>query len=92
MRFSRRNMILWGVWQARGKPVFQTFFQPFIRHMVQLKETGVVWKHHGQEICSRAILLLGTVDLQAKAYLTEMTMFNGRHGCITCEDEGINLI
>lgn len=91
MRFSRKNMILWGVWQARGKPVFQTFFQPFIKHMVQLKETGVVWKHHGQEICSKAILLLGTVDLQAKAYLTEMTMFNGRHGCITCEDEGTNL-
>lgn len=91
MRFSRKNMILWGVWQARGKTVFQTFFQPFIKHMVQLKEMGVIWNHHGQEICSKAILLLGTVDLQAKAYLAEMTMYNGRHGCITCEDEGINL-
>lgn len=59
--------------------------------MVQLKEMGVIWNHHGQEICSKAILLLGTVDLQTKAYLAEMTMYNGRHGCITCVDEGINL-
>lgn len=88
IRFSRRNMILWGVWQGRGKPAFQTFFQPFIKHMEQLESDGITITIDGKQIITKAILLAGTMDLVAKAYVTEMTQHNGKYGCITCADPG----
>ncbi|XP_046565271.1 uncharacterized protein LOC124273980 [Haliotis rubra] len=33
-------------------------------------------------------VLLATMDLQAKAYVLNMTMHNGSFGCSTCEEEG----
>jgi len=44
MRFSKKNMILWGVWQGKGKPVFQTFLRPFIEDMKMLKNEE--WRIH----------------------------------------------
>ena len=88
MRFSRRNMIIWGVWQSKGKPVFRTFLQPFIEHMNQLRTDGLIITVQGREILTRGMLLASTMDLQAKAYLADMTQHNGKHGCITCEDPG----
>ncbi|KAJ8313375.1 hypothetical protein KUTeg_009079 [Tegillarca granosa] len=81
-------MILWGVWQGRGKPAFQTFFQPFIKHMEQLESDGITITIDGKQIITKAILLAGTMDLVAKAYVTEMTQHNGKYGCITCADPG----
>ncbi|VDI08666.1 Hypothetical predicted protein [Mytilus galloprovincialis] len=88
LRFSRRNMIIWGIWQSKGKPVFRTFLQPFIEHMIDLKDNGVSISVDGKTVLTRGLLLASTMDLQAKAYLTEMTQHNGKNSCITCEDPG----
>lgn len=37
----------------------------------------------------RAAVLLGSTDLQGKAYLLCMTQHNGKCGCATCEEAGI---
>ena len=37
---------------------------------------------------ARAILLCCSVDLPARAMITNMKQFNGKHGCLYCEDEG----
>lgn len=36
----------------------------------------------------KAAVILGSTDLQGKAYLTCMTQHNGESGCITCEEPG----
>lgn len=87
-RFSRQNMILWGVWQAKGKPTFQTFFRPFIQDMISLKMDGFALDIEGSTVNCKAILLAGTLDLQAKAMVMEMTHHNGEFGCLTCEMPG----
>ena len=41
MRFSKKNMVLWGVWQGKGKPKFQTYFKPFVKQIISLRNEGV---------------------------------------------------
>ena len=36
----------------------------------------------------KAAVLLGSTDLQGKAYLLYMTQHNGEGGCLTCEESG----
>ena len=39
-RFSKRNMMLWGIWQGKGKPPFNSFFEPFTSEMSKLHNEG----------------------------------------------------
>ena len=34
-------------------------------------------------------MLLGSTDLQGKAYLLNKTQHNGKSGCVTCEETGV---
>lgn len=40
---------------------------------------------------ARVILLLCSVDLPARAAITNMKQWNGVHGCLYCEDQGVTL-
>ena len=40
-------------------------------------------------ITVKAAVILGSTDLQGKAYLTCMTQHNGESGCITFEEAGV---
>lgn len=40
-------------------------------------------------ITVKAAVILGSTDLQGKAYLTCMAQHNGECGCITCEEPGV---
>lgn len=42
-RFSKRNMLLWGIWQGKGKPPFNAFFEPFTTQMNKLYKEGKCW-------------------------------------------------
>ena len=37
----------------------------------------------------KVAVLLGSTDLQGKAYLLNMTQHNGESGCVTCEETGL---
>lgn len=37
----------------------------------------------------KVTVLLGTTDLQGKAYVVNMTQHNGESGCVTCEETGV---
>lgn len=84
-RFAKKNMILWGLWQGKGKPRFSTFFEVFTDDLIALKHKGftIMNKFHPKLMVS-----LGSADLQGKAYLMYMSHHNGASGCITCEEEG----
>ena len=84
-RFAKKNMILWGLWQGKGKPKFSAFFEVFTDDLISLKCEGftILNKFH-----PKLMLSLGSTDLQGKAYLLSMSHHNGICGCITCEEEG----
>ncbi|PFX18774.1 hypothetical protein AWC38_SpisGene16844 [Stylophora pistillata] len=42
-RFSKQNMLIWGIWQRKDKPPFNVYFKPFATHMTNLYETAF---HH----------------------------------------------
>ena len=82
-RFAKKNMILWRLWQGKGKPRFSTFFEIFTDDLIRLKYEGftITNKCHPKRMLS-----LGSTDLQGKAYLMYMSHHNGVNGCITCEE------
>lgn len=41
-----------------------------------------------QTVVVKAAVLLGSTDLQGKAYLLYMTQHNGESGCLACEESG----
>lgn len=39
-RFSKKNLVLWGLWQGKGKPVMSTFLPPFLCSAQSLRKQG----------------------------------------------------
>lgn len=33
-------MLMWGIWQGKGKPPFNVYFEPFATEMIDLYENG----------------------------------------------------
>lgn len=87
-RFLRKNMLLWGVWQGKGKPKMNMFLKPLILDLTKLYNEGLLITIDHQEYCIKAMLILATMDLQARAYVTGMTQHNGEYGCLYCEEPG----
>ena len=58
--------------------------------LVCLYLTGlqIVLSNEESPITVKAAVILGSADLQGKAYLTCMTQHNGESGCLTCEEPG----
>lgn len=50
--------------------------------------TGVEVRSPIGLVHARAILLLSSLDLPARAIVTNVKHFNGKHSCIYCEQEG----
>ncbi|XP_044168176.1 uncharacterized protein LOC122952196 [Acropora millepora] len=90
-RFSKQNMLMWGIWQGKGKPPFNVYFEPFASEMTHLYQQGLQIKLSNEEfpITVKAAVILGSTDLQGKAYLTCMAQHNGECGCLTCEEPGV---
>ncbi|XP_069136597.1 uncharacterized protein [Argopecten irradians] len=84
-RLLKKNILVWGIWQGTSKPgCMNGFLSPFVKDMTELFNKGVdvngqTWK---------ALLLTATMDLQARAYVLNMTQHNGRFGCLYCKEEG----
>lgn len=89
-RFSRENMILAAIWQGKSKPPFSQYMCAFGEEMCELYNEGFSITPPGSSESQkvRMAVLLGTMDLQAKAYVLNMTMHNGQYGCCTCEEPG----
>lgn len=90
-RFARDNIILAGIWQGKDKPPFLQYLWSFGEEMCRLHDEGITIHPPclADSITVKLSVLCGTVDLQAKAYILNMTMFNGEYGCSTCEEPGV---
>lgn len=89
-RFAKGNMILAGIWQGKGNPPFMQYIATFGDEMVDLYNTGVGINpgYQDEQIHVQFGVFLGTMDLQAKSYVLNMSHHNGASGCITCEEPG----
>lgn len=90
-RFSRDNILLVGLWQGKGKPPFQEFFQVFSKFMNPLYTDGVSIEIEGKAYTVKLSVVCGIADLPAKAELLNMSYFNGPNPCISCEEPGITV-
>ncbi|KAL5011498.1 hypothetical protein ScPMuIL_004363 [Solemya velum] len=91
-RFRKKNMLLWGVWQGRGKPNMNMFLRPLVIDLHNLYTNGILTSvkcdNQLKEIIVRAQMIIATMDLQARAYVTNMTQHNGEFGCLYCMESG----
>ena len=39
-RFSKKNLVVWGLWQGRTKPAMSTFLTPFLSCAQSLRKQG----------------------------------------------------
>ena len=89
-RFSKKNMILWGIWQGVGKPKMNMFLRPLVTDSVDLYENGISFSFDptDSEVTIKAMLIIATMDLQARPYVLLITMHNGEYGCLFCMEKG----
>ena len=82
-------MVLAGLWFGESKPNMLTFLKPFHKVLHKLENEGcMVDLPSGIQLTCRAILLLGTCDLPAKAMVCNTMQFNGAFGCTRCLQRG----
>ncbi|KAH3755223.1 hypothetical protein DPMN_189913 [Dreissena polymorpha] len=84
-RFLMKNVIVWGIWQGRGKPVFRTFLKPLTTELNSLHHNGIMLDGKRVDVTLTCV----TMDLQAKSQVMEMVPHNGQCSCVTCEIEGV---
>ena len=89
LRFSRKNVILAGIWQGKGKPPFQAYMSAFSEMMNDLYHNGVQVSFGDTKAVAKLAVIGGTFGLPAKAGILSMSYFNGAEACITCEEPGV---
>lgn len=91
-RFQKENMILAGLWYGESKPIMLNFLKPFHTALSKLETDGIEAKSpSGENLISKAILLLGTCDMPAKCMVCNSTQYNGFFGCLKCKQPGISV-
>ena len=90
-RFSRDNLLLVGIWQGKGKPPFKVYIESLAPHLNSLYHEGFNFTLDGDNITVKVKVVCGVFDLPAKASILEMTYFNGKDACITCEASGMTV-
>ncbi|XP_033725139.1 LOW QUALITY PROTEIN: uncharacterized protein LOC117315101 [Pecten maximus] len=92
-RFRKKNMLPWGVWQGTGKPKMNMFLRPLVMDLLNMYTNGVTFhivSHELEvtEIKTKAMLIIVTMDLQARAHVCAMTQHTGLNGCLYCMEPG----
>ncbi|WAQ98464.1 LOW QUALITY PROTEIN: hypothetical protein MAR_022837, partial [Mya arenaria] len=78
-RFARDNLIVAGMWQGKSTPTpFQHYMSYFANEMNKLSIDGTfICPPNSNRTNVKLSVLLATLDLQAKAYISNMSMHNG---------------
>ena len=70
---TRKNMMLWGIRQVCGKPQMIMVLRPRVEDLVQLYQTGVNINIESITLTTKAMMIVATKDLQARAYADHPT-------------------
>jgi hypothetical protein len=82
LRYCRENMVLIGMWQGKGSPPFHQYMSAFSDVATELYNEGVEIEGVAENV--KMAVIVGTMDLQAKCSVLNMTAHNGKYGCVTC--------
>ena len=84
----KKYMLLAGVWVDKKHPYMKEFCKPFTDELQHLYQRGMKWKLDNQEITSRFIAIICSVDSKARPDVLNMTHCNGENGCTFCYHVG----
>eukprot|EP00732_Lithocolla_globosa_P002296 Lithocolla_globosa_v1_NODE_1464_length_2557_cov_5.754996.p1 type:complete len:810 gc:universal NODE_1464_length_2557_cov_5.754996:2476-47(-) len=88
-RYSRRYMVLAGLWFGESKPNMTSFLRPLRKKLEIFLEEGFHCKKpDSSPITVRGFVMCGCVDLVAKAPVQNFTQYNGYYGCSACKHPG----
>lgn len=65
------------------------FLKPLVLDLHNLYYIGLTFLVDGRTVSLRATLILATMDLQARAYVFNMTQHNGLNGFLYCKEPGV---
>ena len=71
------------IWQGAGNPKINTF-KPLVHDAINLLNTGIDIMIDREILTVRAIVLLFTMDLQARFYVLKFTAHNNKYKCTYC--------
>ncbi len=89
-RFARENMVLAAIWQGKDKQTFSLYMSALGELMWDLHDESFLINLSSVERkpVVEVAVIAAVMDLQAKAYVLNMTMHNVHFGCSTCEEPG----
>lgn len=84
LRFSKKNMILAGLWMDTCPPVMEIFLKSFTTEVNEIAEIGIfIANKNFKIVCTKCC-----VDSMARLKLLNHTQFNGYYGCTFCLHPG----
>ena len=87
-RKRKSNMLFYGLWFGKTKPLINLFCGPLLETLVKLETEGVLVSLEQQKVFVEAFLICGTADLPAKRTALNMNQFNGEYSCSRCLQKG----
>lgn len=88
LRMRKDFILLAGVWCGPSKPDLNAILKPTLEDIHQLNSLGIDVSTSDGMKKVRAMLLLSVFDLPAKAAAVNMKQFNGKYGCLYCDNPG----
>lgn len=64
------------------------FLRSLVEDLVQLYQRGFESNIESTALTTKAIMIAATMDLQARAYVLQMTQHKGEYGCLFCLEAG----
>jgi hypothetical protein len=64
-RYQPKNLIIWGIWQGKGKPPMNVPLEKLVDDMRKLDQEGLQLVVGGEALTIKALLIGGVMDLPA---------------------------
>ncbi|XP_044007480.1 uncharacterized protein LOC122852000 isoform X2 [Aphidius gifuensis] len=80
----KKYMILSGLWVDKVEPKMNIFLEMFVNQANDLSSIGITWKLGNNEVTSKLIPLVCSVDSVARCKVLNMKQYNGTYGCTFC--------
>ena len=89
IRINEKFQILAGAWCGPKKPLdMSLLLKPVVNKLHNLLYSGIEADTPSGKKLVKAVVLTGNFDLPAKVEVLNIKQFNGKNGCLYCEDPG----
>ncbi|XP_058828764.1 uncharacterized protein LOC131688491 [Topomyia yanbarensis] len=85
LRYSRKNVLIAGLWLSNSEPDLDIFMRPFFEQLRRLAKEGL---QLASGITCKVFTVCCCVDSIARCKIQQLKQFNGYEGCSFCKHEG----